>query len=265
MRPFAPFLWLFSFFLILSRLIINSQAEEQKLHQLIEKGKSEIYHFRLAEATHTFRQIQNEYSELPHGYFYEAFIMAIYYSQDRTNSALDSALQRTIRVAIAKGEAYRQQGNQPAEAAYYLGISHGVLGIYHVLNSSYFKGYLHGRSAKNYLEETIKIDSTYCDAYLGLGIFHYYTDLLPGIVKFFANILGFRGDRILGIKEIQYTARKGKYFKIEAEFTYAVIRYFFRRSIFQQSPYFSSSEHFISRESGLVVIDWLSLSAVWSD
>lgn len=226
MKPFKSLVWFFTLVVICFHLVKDSKAEEQRLYQLIKKGKQEIYHFRLGEATSIFQQIQNEFPEFPHGYFYEAFITAIYYSQDRTNVALDSVLQRIIRLAIAKGELYRKQGNQPAEAAYYLGVSHGILGIYHVLNSSYLKGYLHGRSAKNYLEEAVKIDSTYYDAYLGLGIFHYYADLLPGVIKFFASILGFSGDRAQGIREIEKTANQGTYLKIEAEFTHAVIRYF---------------------------------------
>jgi tetratricopeptide (TPR) repeat protein len=214
------------FLLLFSGLLMTAFAGDSELQQLIDRGKEEIYHFRLDNALAIFRQLQNEYPQLPHGYFYESYITAIYYSQDRTNTALDSLLQRTIRLAIEKGESYRKNGGNQAEATYYLGVSHGVLGIYHVINSSYLKGYIHGRRGKNFLEETVKIDSTYYDAYLGLGLFHYYVDLLPGVIKFFAGILGFHGNREQGIKEILITARQGRHFKVEGDFTYAVIRYF---------------------------------------
>jgi tetratricopeptide (TPR) repeat protein len=214
------------FLLLLSGLLITAFASDSEPQQLINRGKEEIYHFRLDSALAIFRQLQNEFPELPHGYFYESYITAIYYSQDRTNTALDSLLQRTVRLAVEKGESFRKNGGNQAEAAYYLGLSHGVLGIYHVINSSYLKGYIHGRRGKNLLEETIKIDSTYYDAYLGLGLFHYYVDLLPGVIKFFAGLLGFHGDREQGIKEILITARQGRYFNVEGDFSYAVIRYF---------------------------------------
>jgi tetratricopeptide (TPR) repeat protein len=212
--------------LFLSGWIPTVLADDSRLDQLIEHGKEEIYHFRLDSALIIFRQVQQEFPELPHGFFYESYITAIYYSQDRTNSNLDSLLKRSIQSAVEKGESYRNKADHQAEAAYYLGVSHGLLGIYHVLNSNYFKGYIHGSRGKNFLEETVKIDSSYYDAYLGLGIFHYYVDLLPGVVKFFAGILGFHGDRALGIKEILITAAKGRFFKVEGDFTYAVMRYF---------------------------------------
>lgn len=209
---------------------MTALADESNLNRLIDRGKEEIYHFRLDSAITVFRQVQQEYPLLPHGYFYESYVTAIYYSQDRTNSYLDSLLQRSIRLAIEKGEFYRNNGGNQAEAAYYLGVSHGVLGIYHVINSNYFKGYIHGRRGKNFLEETVKIDSSYYDAYLGLGIFHYYVDLLPGVIKFFAGILGFHGNREQGMKEILITAHQGRFFKVEGDFTYAVMRYFLEGS-----------------------------------
>ncbi len=216
----------------------NTSSAE--LHQLLETGKKEIYHFRLDSALTIFRTVQEKYPDLPHGYFYTSYVNAIYYSQDLTNRDLDSLLKRTIRLAIEKGEKYKEIYPNSAEAYYYLGVSHGVLGIYHVLNSHYFKGYIHGRRAKNYLEDAIKIDSTYYDAYLGLGIFHYYVDLLPGVVRFFAGILGFHGDREQGMQEIKLTAQQGQFFRMEGEFVYAAIKYFL------EGEYYSSVNTFLT-------------------
>jgi tetratricopeptide (TPR) repeat protein len=201
-------------------------SSKTELYHLIEKGKKQIYNFQMEEALQTFDLIEKQYPDLPHGYFYVSYVNAIYYSQDMSNRNLDSLLQESIRLAIEKGERYKELYPETAEAYYYLGVSHGVLGIYHVLRSSYFKGYIHGRRAKNYLEDAVKIDSTYYDAYLGLGVFHYYVDLLPGVVKFFAGILGFHGDRAQGMKEIRLTAQRGQFFQMEGEFIYAAVRYF---------------------------------------
>ncbi len=213
-------------FVLLPGHPLQADGNTADLVQMIHAGKVEIYRFQLDEALGIFRAVQQKFPDYPHGFFYEAYITAIYYSQDRTNSELDSLLQLTVRQAIHKGEKFRENTNSSAEALYYLGVSHGVLGIYHVLNSSYFQGYIHGRRGKNYLEQVVKTDSSYYDAYLGLGIYHYYVDLLPGIVKFFASILGFHGDRKAGMAEILQASRRGEFFQTEAEFTYAALRYF---------------------------------------
>jgi tetratricopeptide (TPR) repeat protein len=211
-------------------LILQGQAfvheNTQELYALIDIGRKEIYHFRFEKALKVFLTIQQKYPDFPHGYFYESYITAILFSQDKTNQYLDSLLHETVRTAVKIGERYKNSHSDDPEANYYLGISHGVLGIYHVLNKNYFKGYLNGRKGKKYLEKTVELDSAYYDAYLGLGIFHYYVDLLPGVIKFFAGILGFHGNREEGIKEIYLTANRGKFLNVEADFTHATIRYF---------------------------------------
>ncbi len=198
----------------------------ETLYQLIDSGREEIYHFQFEKASEVFKMIQNEYPEYPHGYFYEAYIVALYYSQDKTNNLIDSLLQVTVKKSIEKAEKYHDMRQDDPEALYYKGVSHGVLGIYHVLNRNYLKGYIHGRRGKNFLEKAVKLDSTYYDAYLGLGIFHYYVDLLPGIIKIFASILGFHGDREQGMAEIELTANHGRFFNMEAKFTHATVQYF---------------------------------------
>lgn len=217
------------FFLIFVSILQGKASvheNTQELHALIDIGRKEIYHFRFAKALTVFRTIQQKYPDIPHGYFYESYITAILFSQDKTNPYLDSLLHETVRTAVKTGESYINSRSDDPEANYYLGISHGVLGIYHVLNKNYFKGYLNGRKGKKYLEKTVDLDSTYYDAYLGLGIFHYYVDLLPGVIKFFASILGFHGNREEGIKEIYLTAKQGRFLNVEADFTHATIRYF---------------------------------------
>lgn len=210
-----------------------TQESNQDLPLLIKAGKTEIYHFRFDRALQIFKQVQEKYPDYPHGYFYECYITAILFSQDKSNSKIDSLLHSTVDKSIKVAQSFRKKMGDTPEADYYLGLSHGVLGIYHVLNHSYLNAYIHGRKGKNYLESAVKLDSTYYDAYLGLGIFHYYVDLLPGIIKFFAKILGFSGDREKGIREILLTANKGKNFKIEAQFAYASLRYFLEGEQFE--------------------------------
>jgi tetratricopeptide (TPR) repeat protein len=203
-----------------------SDGADKQLDLMIREGKRAIYNFDLDSALVLFRDIQKKYPDLPQGYFYEAYITTIYFSQDKSNGKIDSLLHTTVDKSIKLSEAYRKEVGDTPEAMYYLGVSHGIMGIYHVLTKNYFNAYIHGRKGKNYLQDAVKLDSTYYDAYIGLGIFHYYVDLLPGVVKFVAKILGFEGDREKGIQEILLTAHKGRYFRVEAEFSYAALRYF---------------------------------------
>ena len=76
-----------SFFLIIIYVwpSIYAISNPQDLYQLIDTGREEVYHFRLEKALEIFRSIQRKYPDHPHGYFYESYIIGIYYSQDQTN------------------------------------------------------------------------------------------------------------------------------------------------------------------------------------
>jgi len=221
---FSKSLWL----IVLLGLVAALPAQHitGELQEMIQTGKEQIYQFHLDKALNTFRLVEQKFPQYPHGFFYESYITAILYSQDETNAVLDSTLMQSVKQAIKVGEAYKEKTKNSADALYYVGVSYGVLGIYHVLNRNYVKGYIYGHRGKNYLEDVVREDSTYYDAYLGLGIFHYYVDLLPGLTKFFAKILGFSGNRLLGMQEIASTAQKGQFFKVEARFVQAVFGYF---------------------------------------
>jgi tetratricopeptide (TPR) repeat protein len=84
------------------------------------------------------------------------------------------------------------------------------------------------------------MDSTYYDAYLGLGIYHYLADILPRFVKILSFVLGVEGDKEKGIREIKLAAEKGIYTKTEAMFflgaiyTYRERRYEEAISIFNE-------------------------------
>ena len=212
-------------FLLLSGLASGIFANPL-LDRLIRQGKEQLYRFNLDSSLATFRQVQQQFPEYPHGYFYEAYLLLIYYSQDEANSTLEEQFKAAAHQAAEIGERFRENNPENPEGWYYEGITQGVWGIYHVLNHSYIKAYFAGRKAKGYLEKTVQLDSTYYDAYLGLGIFHYYVDLLPGLLKFIVKILGFDGDRDRGRQEIWLTASKGRFFQKEALFGYYVMEYF---------------------------------------
>ena len=64
----------------------------------------------------------------------------------------------------------------------------------------------------------VELDPEYHDAYLGLGIYHYYAAVLPRVIKVLSYVMGIRGDRELGLKELVHAAAKGNLGRTEARF-----------------------------------------------
>ena len=99
-----------SFFIIVILLwtSIYANSDSQDLDQLIDAGREEVYHFRLEKALEIFRSIQHKYPNHPHGYFYESYVTAIYYSQDQTNPKIDSLLHLTVSKSVEIAEKYKK-------------------------------------------------------------------------------------------------------------------------------------------------------------
>ena len=197
-----------------------------EMDSLLKKGKEQIYQLKVPEAAQTFQLMKQQFPGLPQGYVLEAYLTSLIYSMDQSNDSLEKVLLQQVNKAVAKAEAYRDRNRQNPEAYFYLAIGYGVEALYHVINRSFIKGYLSGRNTKSNLEKAVELDPRYFDAYFGLGVFHYYADLLPGMLKFIAGMLGFEGDRIRGRNEVYMAASKGEYFRIEGEFIYYTIGYF---------------------------------------
>ncbi len=68
------------------------------------------------------------------------------------------------------------------------------------------------------MNRTVEIDSTYYDAYFGLGVYHYYADVMPKLVKTASRLIGVEGDRRQGLYELKLAAEKGSYARAEAAY-----------------------------------------------
>lgn len=197
-----------------------------QLDSLLVVGKENIYDLRFNQADSIFSQIRQEYPEYPHGYVYQAYITVLNYTMDQSNKQLDSLLDIQVKQAQEIAKKFKDENGDNPESHFMQAMANGIRAVYHVVNRNFIRAYWSGRSTKKGLEKAVKLDSTYYDAYIGLGMFHYYADLLPGALKFFAGILGFGGDRELGKQEVRFSADKGRYFQVEGRFIYHCIEYF---------------------------------------
>ena len=196
------------------------------LDHALMHGKRELYKGHIDVAEQIFARVIRDYPEYPHGYFNLAFLKLLYFSQDMSNETLLEDLRRNIKQTLAVARRYQEKHPQNPDALFHTGVTYGIYALISVLERDYLDAYRGARRAKGFLEKAIKLDSTYYDAYLGLGLFHYYVAMLPGVVRFVADILGFEGNREQGIAEVVRTMEYGHYMAEEARFMYYFIRYF---------------------------------------
>ncbi len=196
------------------------------LDSLLHLGKEALYNLDIEQAGDYFRQSQQQFPGYPHGHVFQAYLTSMIWVLDTSNDSLKNRLLNELDQAMKISEAYKQNYPKKPDGYFYVALTSSIKAMYHVVDRSFLKAYGAGRKSKKNLEKVVEIDSTYYDAYLGLGLFHYYADLLPGMLKFIAWILGFDGDRVKGRNEIQLAAESGEYFHLESEFLDYSIGYF---------------------------------------
>ena len=125
--------------------------------------------------------------------------------------------------AISLGEAAVKANPSDASARFFLGGAYGYEARYLALQEKWWDAYQKGKKGVSHLERVVKDRPDYGDAYLGLGIYHYYADVIPSVLKFFSKIVGMDGDKKRGLQEIHRSLREGTIVEQEARFFLAEI------------------------------------------
>src|SRR5262245_22060254 len=130
------------------------------------------------------------------------------------DAALRPNFEKAINALIAQTEKRVDKNSKDAEALFYLANSHFLRAEYRF---SFDKGMWgaarDGANAKGYIEKYIKLSPQNADAYLVLGMYNYYVDIAPTLIKFVSFFLFLPGgDRTEGLKQIERAAADGTLF-----------------------------------------------------
>ncbi|MBI3291572.1 MAG: tetratricopeptide repeat protein [Elusimicrobia bacterium] len=197
-----------------------SAAFPPSYDQEIRQGLYWIYHSQYDQARAVFSRISEQYPEDPAGDF---FLSAADWWQlaedlDRPSQQIEELLEehcsRTIQKAQAAVEA-ATQAKTLAQAYFYLGGAYGLKGRWAVTQSQWFRAYRFGKRGVHFLRLALDYDPELSDAYLGLGIYDYYTDTLPRFQRVLARLF-IRGDRQRGLEELHLVKERGRYATVEA-------------------------------------------------
>jgi tetratricopeptide (TPR) repeat protein len=138
---------------------------------------------------------------------------------DPNNRRLDAQLERTAATAIAAAERWTRREPARAEAWFYLGGSYAPRVQWRVLRGRALAAARDGKKIKDALERALALDPTLHDAHFGIGLYHYYADVAPAVLKALRWLLLLPGgDRKLGLREMLQARDRGELLRWEAAY-----------------------------------------------
>jgi hypothetical protein len=139
--------------------------------------------------------------------------------QDPENRSLDGAFSSGIEAAIRATGTWTQREPKRAEAWFYLGAAYAVRIQWQALRGERLAAARDGKRVKDALERSLALDPGLNDAYFGIGLYHYYADLAPTVLKFLRWLLLLPGgNRAEGLAEMLKTRESGELLRGEADY-----------------------------------------------
>ncbi|HVE12016.1 MAG TPA: hypothetical protein VNI01_01360 [Elusimicrobiota bacterium] len=188
------------------------------MDQLIRAGIDDIYRMQFDRAEADFRKLLELAPGHPFGSFglCSAAWAKFVYGADENDPAISADFERRVRDATASAQAWVRKDPQDAEALMALGAIQGILSRLLLTRHQYLRAYVSGRTAIKSVRDALAIDPELADARLGLGMYEYYTDLYPRMIRMLTKAI-LRGDRMRGIANVKLAAAKGRYMSITAK------------------------------------------------
>jgi tetratricopeptide (TPR) repeat protein len=222
----------------------------------LDEGIKHLYSLDYVQSRASFRKLIELEPDNPFGYLFEAGGIWWESSQEfglfKDTPTLQGLFEKDVDEAQRKADVYIGSADPQLQADGYFvsGMALGTLGQWRLMRGHWMDAYFAGKKAIKHLKKCVKMDPTYYDADLGLGVFDYQAAHLSGIAKL-GILLGMHGNEKRGLAEIQLAADKARYANRQAsEFLLCIdvidLHDFARalpvvqklRADFPQSPYY---------------------------
>jgi tetratricopeptide (TPR) repeat protein len=138
-------------------------------------------------------------------------------SDDKVDPAIVEQFRNLTRQARQLAEARVKQNPRDPEALYFLGAIEGLKASFEeAVERRHFAALKDGSDAVDRHREVLKIDPTYHDAEITIGLYDFTVGSLPLPVKLIAGVAGFRGSKKRGLATLERVTREGRWIRDEA-------------------------------------------------
>ncbi len=213
---FFSYRWMIS--VIIFALAFQFFASAQpNLEKKITKGLNFLYNFKFDTSQKIFREIINADSTNPAGYHFQSVAYLWYYLDNKNDTHLENFLSYSDSAINRSEEIIAFESKDPFPF-YILGAAYSYRALAFARAEEYLNALWATKESYLYLNKAVALDSSYADAYFGLGLFNFAVSQTPSVWKWALDLTGISGDRYKGMDYLTLAADKGKYSSVDAQF-----------------------------------------------
>ena len=212
--------------------------DQKRFDALRAEGFDALYNLDYEAARRRFREIATAFPSHPAGYELLAAslwlktlnesrrLQASLYNNEgfykEKDDKIDPKVQAEFRELTRKTkelcEARLKVNPKDTDALYYLGAVEGLKAAWgSMVERSFMSAMTNGKDSVNHHRDLLKIDPTYVDAKVTIGMYDYVVGSLPALVKLGATFIGYRGSKKRGLATLEEVAREGRWARDDAK------------------------------------------------
>jgi tetratricopeptide (TPR) repeat protein len=218
---------------VAARPLPASQEKQAEEFETARRGLQALMDGEPDDAIQIFRAIQQGDQDSPLGDLLvaDAVWWKIYYASgnlidpdvfdvvNTQTTPYDAQFDGLVDSVIRKAQARIAANRDAARNELYLGMAYGLQARLAGLRGDDLPAARAGKKMRATLLDALAKDPNLNDAYLGVGIYNYFVDTLPAIVKVIRWLIGLPGgSREEGLQEIERAATRGDLARGEARF-----------------------------------------------
>ncbi len=216
-----------------------SVLDDPQVRRVAKEGLDLLYNMQFEEAAIRFDSISTQVAAHPVGPFLSALTLWWEILMDLADTQHDEEFYAAMTEVIERCDARLDAQPDDFDAMFFKGMALGFRGRLRSNRRDWIRAALDGKRAMDYVLAVAHADSTSHDFVLGPGLYNYYAALIPKRYPILKAITTFlpKGDRELGLAQIQRAATRGYFMQTEAIYFLLQINYLY------ESDYRASVEY----------------------
>jgi tetratricopeptide (TPR) repeat protein len=180
---------------------------------------NDMYNFKFGKAEQQFRWIKQQYPNHPLPYFLMGLSQWWKIAPNVDEKRYDESLIAYMDTVILLAEKIYTEKDGNVEAAFFLSAANAFKGRLYAERREWTKAAVVGKNALKYLEDSRGQHDLSPEFLFGDALYNYYSVWIPENYPLLKPILWFftKGDKVLGIKQLQEVSRNAFYTRTEAQ------------------------------------------------